>query len=68
MEVDRIQPVNPMIKLLLTVCLVIPTVGCVLMSIGAWDFKSDSLDGAMTATAIVSGLVGVVLISVLDRQ
>jgi len=60
--------VHPVLKVMLVVCLAIPTAAVILMTVGAWDVKGDSLDGALRATAIISGIVGICITFVIDRQ
>lgn len=59
--------VHPVLKLLLFFCMATPTLGCIIMSMGAWRVHGDALDGALTAFVIVTGLIGNISILLLDK-
>ena len=59
--------VHPVLKGLIWLCMLLPTVSTVLMAIGAWDVHGDRLDGALTSAAVLSGVIGTILIFLLDR-
>ena len=58
---------NPFIKGLLIVCQLYGSAMVALMSMGAWDVKNDTLDGALIGVAILTGIVGLVVIMAHDR-
>lgn len=58
---------HPVLKGLLFLCILIPTIGCVLMTMGAWRFEGDMLDGSLRTLAIMSGVLGAFLILLLDK-
>ena len=58
---------HPILKGLIWICMIAPTLGCILMSIGAWHVQGDKLDGGLTATVIITGIIGTVLIFLIDK-
>ena len=58
---------NPFTKSLLIVCQLYGSVTVALMSMGAWDVKNDTWDGALLGVAILAGIVGAILILAHDR-
>ncbi len=64
----RLLQVHVVLKGMLLACLIIPSVAVVLMTMGAWDIKGDDWDGALRMLAIVAGIVGVGLVTIIDRQ
>ncbi len=58
---------HPVLKTLLTLCLAVPTVGCIIMAMGAWRVHGDAWDGGLTAFVILTGFVGLALILLLDK-
>lgn len=59
--------VHPVLKGLLTFCLTVPTLGCIVMAMGAWRVHNDQWDGGLTAFVIITGLIGLCLIPMLDK-
>jgi len=60
--------VHPVLKTLLIFCLATPTIGCMLMSMGAWRVNGEYLDGGLTFFVILTGLIGLALIALLDKM
>jgi len=59
--------IHPVLKIILFISMIVPTVGCILMAMGAWRPVGDAWDGGLISVVSITGFFGFMAILLLDK-